>query len=272
MGIENISSIKDALFGKVGDFVSVLLSALFVFVVGLWLSKLLIKVIIKMIRKANVDEIVVGFVETVLDIIFKVLIVIMAVSKLGIDTTSLVAVLTTAGATIVLGLKDSASGIVSGMTILFSKPFSKGDVIEINGHIGKVLEIQLLYTILLTLDNRRIIVPNNELASSTIINYSFEEIRRIDLSIDVHYDTNIEQAKEVISQVISLHPLSLQEPKPFIRVEQYKDSSIAIGVKVWVKNDDFLDLKSDLLEEIKKKFDAVGIEMAYPQLDLHIKK
>lgn len=272
MGIEKINEIQDFLINKVGDLLMVLFSAFIVFVLGWWLSKILSNILIKMIRKANIDEIVIGFIKTVLDIVFKVLIIIMTVSKLGVDTTSLVAVLTTAGATIVLGLKDSASGVVSGITILFSKPFSKGDVIEVNGYTGKVLEIQLLYTILLTLDNKRVVVPNNELASSTIINYSFEDTRRVDLSIDVHYDSDVEKAKKVIECVVMNHPLSLKEPEPFIRVEQYKDSSIAIGVKVWAKNDDFLSLKSDLLEDIKKNFDKEGIEMAYPQLDLHIKQ
>lgn len=267
-----INKMIDFVYNKMGDFLTVLLSAAIVFVIGWWLSKILSRIIVKMIKKANVDEIVVDFIETVLNIVLKVLVVIMTVSKLGVDTTSLVAVLTTAGATIVLGLKDSASGVVSGITILFSKPFAKGDVIEVNGYIGKVLEIQLLYTILLTLDNKRVVVPNNELASSTIINYSFMDTRRIELSIDVHYDTDVEKAKRVISHVVESHPLTLKDPEPFVRVEEYRDSSIGIAVRVWVDNDNFANVKADILENIMKAFIKEGIEMPYPQVDVHVIK
>lgn len=267
-----INKMIDFVYNKMGDFLTVLLSAAIVFVIGWWLSKILSRIIVKMIKKANVDEIVVDFIETVLNIVLKVLVVIMTVSKLGVDTTSLVAVLTTAGATIVLGLKDSASGVVSGITILFSKPFAKGDVIEVNGYIGKVLEIQLLYTILLTLDNKRVVVPNNELASSTIINYSFMDTRRIELSIDVHYDTDVEKAKRVISHVVESHPLTLKDPEPFVRVEEYRDSSIGIAVRVWVDNDNFVNVKADILENIMKAFIKEGIEMPYPQVDVHVIK
>lgn len=267
-----INKMIDFVYNKMGDILTVLLSAAIVFVIGWWLSKILSRIIVKMIKKANVDEIVVDFIETVLNIVLKVLVVIMTVSKLGVDTTSLVAVLTTAGATIVLGLKDSASGVVSGITILFSKPFAKGDVIEVNGYIGKVLEIQLLYTILLTLDNKRVVVPNNELASSTIINYSFMDTRRIELSIDVHYDTDVEKAKRVISHVVESHPLTLKDPEPFVRVEEYRDSSIGIAVRVWVDNDNFVNVKADILENIMKAFIKEGIEMPYPQVDVHVIK
>lgn len=270
--VEDSNLFFDYIMNKFGKFGESFLNAALVFLFGWWACKLLRNIIIKMIKKTSLDEIVIGFVQTILDIALKVIVVIMTVSELGVDTTSLVAVLTTAGAAIVLGLKDSASGVVSGIIILFSKPFSKGDIIEINGYTGKVLEIQLLYTILLTLDNKRVVMPNNELASSTIINYSFENTRRVDLFIDVHYCTDIEKAKSLIKNVVESHPQSLKEPEPYVRVDQYKDSSISIAVRVWSNTDDYYDLKADLLEEIKRAFDKEGIEMAYPQLDVHIDK
>jgi len=134
------------------------------------------------------------------------------------------------------------------------------------------MEIQMLYSILLTLDNKRVVIPNNELANSVIINYSFEETRRVDLCIDVHYSTDIELAKKVIQEVIFNQPNALREPEPYVRVDQYKDSSIAIAVRVWGLTDDYYALKVDLLEKIKIAFDEKGIEMAYPQLDVHIEK
>ena len=149
-------------------------NAVIILIIGWWLSKLLVSIVVKMIKKSNVDDIVISFIRSILNIVLRVIVIIMCVGSLGVNTASLVAVLTTGGAAIVLGLKDSATGVVSGIIILFSKPFSKGDVIEVNGYTGKVMEIQMLYSILLTLDNKRVVIPNNELANSVIINYSFE--------------------------------------------------------------------------------------------------
>lgn len=257
---------------KLGIFGENFFNAVIILIIGWWVSKLLVSIVVKMIKKSNVDDIVISFIRSILNIVLKVIVIIMCVGSLGVNTASLVAVLTTGGAAIVLGLKDSATGVVSGIIILFSKPFSKGDVIEVNGYTGKVMEIQMLYSILLTLDNKRVVIPNNELANSVIINYSFEETRRVDLCIDVHYSTDIELAKKVIQEVIFNQPNALREPEPYVRVDQYKDSSIAIAVRVWGLTDDYYALKVDLLEKIKIAFDEKGIEMAYPQLDVHIEK
>ena len=257
---------------KLGIFGENFFNAVIILIIGWWLSKLLVSIVVKMIKKSNVDDIDISFIRSILNIVLKVIVIIMCVGSLGVNTASLVAVLTTGGAAIVLGLKDSATGVVSGIIILFSKPFSKGDVIEVNGYTGKVMEIQMLYSILLTLDNKRVVIPNNELANSVIINYSFEETRRVDLCIDVHYSTDIELAKKVIQEVIFNQPNALREPEPYVRVDQYKDSSIAIAVRVWGLTDDYYALKVDLLEKIKIAFDEKGIEMAYPQLDVHIEK
>jgi len=257
---------------KLGIFGENFFNAVIILIIGWWLSKLLVSIVVKMIKKSNVDDIVISFIRSILNIVLRVIVIIMCVGSLGVNTASLVAVLTTGGAAIVLGLKDSATGVVSGIIILFSKPFSKGDVIEVNGYTGKVMEIQMLYSILLTLDNKRVVIPNNELANSVIINYSFEETRRVDLCIDVHYSTDIELAKKVIQEVIFNQPNALREPEPYVRVDQYKDSSIAIAVRVWGLTDDYYALKVDLLEKIKIAFDEKGIEMAYPQLDVHIEK
>jgi small conductance mechanosensitive channel len=267
----NIIGLQQYWLNKLGSFGENLLNAGLLLIVGWWLSKLLTNIVVKMMKKSNIDGIIISFLKSMLEVALKVIVIIMVVGALGVNTTSLVAVLTTGGAAIVLGLKDSATGVVSGMTILFSKPFSKGDMIEVNGYTGKVMEIQMLYTILLTLDNKRVIIPNNELASSVIINYSFEETRRVDLTIDVHYSTDIEKAKQVIKEVVLNDSKALKDNEPYIRVSEYKDSSISIAVKVWCSTEDYYNLKADLLEEIKEAFDRNNIEMAYPQLDVHMK-
>ena len=255
---------KYSLFG------STLIDAILVLIAGLYAIKLFLRIFEKMLTKSNVDKIVINFLKPIIDIGLKVILFITFLALLGVPVTSFVAVLTTAGAAIVLGLQDSMKGIVSGMTILFAKPFVKGDLIEINGYIGRIEEIQMLYTIWKTPDNKMVVIPNNELASNTFVNYSHEAIRRVDMLIDIHYDSDIELAKQIILNVIKEHPLALLDPTPYIRVTQYKESAISLSIKVWTKNDDFDLLRDDLRENVKKKLDLNGIKMPYNQLEIHI--
>lgn len=249
-----------------------LIDALLVFVIGWYLAKLLLYIIIRMIKKSSVDPIVVSFIKSILDIIFKVLVIVTAIAQLGVNTTSLVTVLATGGAAIVLGLKDSMTGVVSGIIILFTKPFTKGDIIEVKNYIGKIERIELLYTFLLTFDNKLVVIPNNELASSTFVNYSHEDIRRVDMTLQVHYDSDVEKVKRIVMDVIERHELSLKEPEPYVRVSEYQDHAIAINLRVWTKTDDYYLLKDDLIELIKEEFDRNGVVIPYQQLDVHIMK
>lgn len=247
-----------------------LLDGVIAFVIGWYGAKLLLHIIIKMMKKSSVDPIVVSFVKSILDIVLKILVVITAIAQVGVDTSSFVTILATAGAAIVLGLKDSMTGVVSGMVILFAKPFVKGDIIEVNGHIGRIEEIQMLYTFLMTFDNKMVVIPNNELASSSFVNYSHEDMRRVDMLFDIHYESDVEKAKSIILEVISKHPHALKEPEPYARVSQYKDSSISIALRVWTKTENYYELKDDLMEQIKAEFDKNNICIPYQQIDIHV--
>ncbi len=246
-----------------------IIDAILVFILGWYGVKLLLHFLVKMMKKSQVDPIVINFVKSIVGIGLKIIVVITVIGQLGVPVTSFVAVLTTAGAAIVLGLQDSMKGVVSGIVILFAKPFVKGDIIEVNHYIGKIQEIQLLYTILMTFDNKMVVIPNNELASSTFVNYSHEDMRRVDMTLDVHYKSDIELAKKVIMQVLDQHPYALKEPLPYVRVSEYKESSIAISLRVWTKTDNYYDLKDDLTEQIKQAFDQNHIQIPYAQLDVH---
>ena len=241
------------------DRAQVILDAVLVFVVGWYLTKILLHIIVKMMEKSKIDSIVISFIKSGLNIAFKALVIITAIAQLGVDTSSFVTVLATVGAAIVLGLKDSMTGIVSGMIILFAKPFVKGDIVEVNGYIGKIEEIQLLYTYLMTFDNKMVVIPNNELASSTFVNYSHEDIRRVDLNFDIHYENDVEKAKALILEVVSAHKDALKEPMPYARVAQYGENAITIAMRVWTKTENYYSLKDDLLEQIKQSFDQNGI-------------
>ena len=252
------------------DRAQVILDAVLVFVVGWYLAKILLHIIVKMMEKSKIDSIVISFIKSGLNIAFKALVIITAIAQLGVDTSSFVTVLATVGAAIVLGLKDSMTGIVSGMIILFAKPFVKGDIVEVNGYIGKIEEIQLLYTYLMTFDNKMVVIPNNELASSTFVNYSHEDIRRVDLNFDIHYENDVEKAKALILEVVSAHKDALKEPMPYARIAQYGENAITIAMRVWTKTENYYSLKDDLLEQIKQSFDQNGIVIPYSQVDVHI--
>ena len=247
-----------------------LLDAVIAFVIGWYGAKILLYIVIKMLKKSTIDPIVISFIKSVLNVALKVLVIVTSIAQLGVNISSLVSVLATAGAAIVLGLKDSMSGVVSGIVILMTKPFVKGDIIEVNGYIGKIEEIQMLYTFLITFDNKMVVIPNNELSSSTFVNYSHEDIRRIDMTFDIHYDSDVEKAKAIILDVVEKHTLALKEPEAYARVSQYKDSAISIALRVWVKTEDFYVLKDDLMEEIKREFDNNNIAIPYQQIDIHV--
>lgn len=249
-----------------------LLDALLAFVIGWYGAKLLLYIVIRMMKKSSIEPIVLSFIKSILDISLKVLVIVTSISQLGVNTSSLVTVLATGGAAIVLGLKDSMSGIVSGMIILLAKPFVKGDIIEVNGYIGKIEEIQMLYTTLTTFDNKMVVIPNNELATSTFVNYSHEDIRRVDLFFDISYENDVDKAKEVMNNVIIKHEYTLQDPKPYVRVSQYKDSSISIGIRVWTKTEHYYELRDDLMEQVKSALDQNDIVIPYQQIDIHIKE
>lgn len=247
-----------------------ILDALIVFVIGWYGAKLLLKMIKKAMNRAEIDPIVTSFVSSIVNWGLRIIVVITVIGQLGVSTTSLVAVLTTAGAAIVLGLQDYMKGIVSGFVILLAKPFVKGDIIEINGYIGKIQEIQILYTFLTTFDNKMVVIPNNDLADTIFVNYSHEDVRRVDINMDIDYANDVEKAKRLILEVIQKHPLTLHTPAPYARVGEYKDSAISIALRVWTKTENYYDLKDDLLEQIKVVFDENNISIPYSQLDVHV--
>ena len=255
---------------KYSGFFVTCLESLFIFCVGWYLVKIFIHFLEKLMTKAQVDPIVINFINMMVKVGLRIIVVLTAVSQLGVPVTSFVAVLTTAGAAIVLGLQDSMKGVISGIVILFAKPFVKGDIIEVKQYIGKIQEIQLLYTILMTFDNKMVVIPNQELSSSTFVNYSHEDIRRVDLVFDVHYDSDIEKAKAIIKDVVENHALSLKEPLPYVRVSEYKESSISINIRVWTQTENYYELQDDLKENIKTALDQNGIQLPYRQLDIHI--
>ncbi len=263
--MQNFLKIVVNKYGALGEQV---FNALIILAVGWVLSNLISKLIVKFIEKSNKDEIVLEFFHTVLVVAFKIVVVLMALSQLGLNMTSLVAMFTAAAAAFALALKDSLSGIVDGIMILFAKPFSKGDLIEVNNVTGTIQEISLLYTYLLTLDNKKIVIPNSQLANTTIINYSSEDMRRVDLTFNVAYDSDVEKVKAVILEETLNHPMCIKDIDPFVRLTEYKDSAITFTLRAWTTNSDYETFKCDLLEILKDRFAKEHIHLPYPQMEV----
>ena len=245
------------------------LQALIIIVIGYIVYKIFDKLFTKFIEKSSQDEIVLNFFKTIIKTVF---IAIMALSQLGINTNSILAIFTAASAAFALAIKDSLASFFDGIIILLAKPFSKGDLIEVAGVTGRIQEISLLYTNLLTLDNKKIVIPNSQLAHSTLVNYSSEEMRRVDLNFDVVMDSDTELVKKVIMEEALSNPYCLHDIPPFVNMTEYKDSALSFTLRVWAATENYETLRCSLLENMNKRFNEEGIELAYTTYDIHLSK
>ncbi|MFW6390166.1 MAG: mechanosensitive ion channel family protein [Halanaerobiales bacterium] len=248
-----------------------LLGAILVFIFGKWVIKLILKYINRW-SKNNLDPTLHSFVKSIAKTILYILLFITAASTMGIQMTSFVAIFGAAGLAIGLALQGSLANFAGGVLILTFRPFNINDFIEVNGNKGKVKSIQILYTTLLTRDNKNIIIPNGTLANSDIINYSIEDTRRVDLQFGVGYDDNILQVKEILQDIVDNHELILKEPAPIIRVGEHADSSVNFNTMVWTESENYWTVYYDLMEEVKLNFDEEGINIPYPQMDVHLEQ
>lgn len=196
--------------------------------------------------------------------------IIIVADSQGLPITSLMGMLGIVGLALSLALQGILSNLAGGIMILFSKPFVVGDQIEAGGVSGIAYEIGLVYTKIKTFDNKIIFVPNGEISGEKIINYTTQDKRRVDLTFNASYDNDLEQVKGCIRAVIDAHPMALADPEPFVRVSAYLDSSIEYTVRVWCATDDYWDVQSDLLEQVKVAFDRAGVEMTYNHLNVHM--
>lgn len=241
------------------DYSPKLISALVILFVGLYAIRIINRLVKKIMVKRELDPTLSKFLADILIWVLRVLLFVTFISKLGIETSSFVAILGAAGLAVGLSLQGSLSNFAGGMLIILFKPFRVGDVIEAQGVIGTVSEIQIFVTKIISANNQTIFVPNGALSNGTITNYSVAGIRRIDLLFSISYETNIKQAKEIVMEVINSHPEILKTPAPIIIVKEMTDSGIHLAIRPWVKNEDFMMTSSDILEQCKTAFDAKGI-------------
>ena len=245
-----------------------LLLAIVLLFIGLFAIMLIRKFVARAFRIKKLDPTVSGFVLSLVGIGLRILLVIMVLGVLGVPTASLGFVIGAASLAIGFAMKNTLANFASGILILILKPFSLGDFIEARGFTGTVREIQMFNTVMSTTDNKRVIIPNSDLSSSSLINYSAESTRRIDVVFGIGYEDDIDHAFKVLDEIVSADERTHADPKPLIKVVNLGDNSVDINVRVWVDSSDFGLYKMDLLETVKKTFDAQGISFPFPQREV----
>ncbi|ACM93629.1 MscS Mechanosensitive ion channel [Nautilia profundicola AmH] len=247
-----------------------ILGALAIYIIGKWAAKLLTNLFRKMLERSNTDVTLVKFLGDLVYFGLIVLVVIAALGTLGVNTTSFAAIIGAAGLAVGLALQGNIANFGAGVVLLFLRPFKVGDFVEAGGAVGVVDAIGIFNTTFKTGDNRVIIVPNSNIIGGNITNYSREAIRRIDLVIGVGYEDDLKLVKSTLEEILNNHPKVLKDPAPAVALAELADSSVNFNVRPWVKSEDYWGVRSELLETIKTTFDEKGINIPYPQMDVHV--
>jgi small conductance mechanosensitive channel len=246
------------------------IAAIAIFIIGRWIAKAVRNGVRRMLTKADVDPIIVGFVGSMTYIALLAFVVIAALGQLGIQTTSFIAILGAAGLAVGLALQGSLANFAAGFLMIIFRPFKVGDFIEGAGVAGVVEAIDIFTTTLKTGDNKLIIIPNAKLSGDNITNYSAQETRRVDMTVGVSYDADLSVVRDVLNDIIGKEERVLTDPAPLVAVAELADNSVNFVVRVWTKTGDYWGVKFDMTETIKNRFDAEGIGIPYPQRDIHI--
>jgi len=247
------------------------IGAFIIWIIGSYIIKKINKLLVKTMNKVEYDESLEKFISNLIIGALKVLLVIVILGNLGVETTSFAAVLAAAGLAVGLALQGSLSNFAGGVLLLIFKPFKTGDFIEAQGEMGVVKEIGIFTTKINTTDNKEVIIPNGILSNGNITNYSTEENRRIDITMGVSYDADIKQTKDLLMKVLTDNPKVLKDPAPTIFLSELADSSVNFTVRPWAVSDDYWDVYFEVMEACKIELDKAGIEIPYPQMDIHKK-
>ncbi len=268
--MQDIDNFIEVLLELITRFGLNIIAAIAIFFIGQWAAKIMSRLVRRLVSKANVDPTLGSFIVTLTYYVVVIFAVIAALNRLGIQTASLIAVLGAAGLAVGLALQGSLSNFAAGVLIITFRPFNIGDLIEAAGVLGNVKDIQLFTTTLTTPDNKLVIVPNSSLTSGNIINYTVTGKLRVDAVIGVSYDSDIDQVKQVISEVLNKDPFVLKDPEPTVAVLELADSSVNFAVRPWAKPEDYWTVYFNTYENIKKRLDAEGITIPFPQRDVHM--
>jgi len=244
--------------------------AILTLIIGLMVIKWITGRLTKVIEKTSLDTSLKPFIVSLTNVSLKVLLVISIIGILGINTTSFVAVIAAAGFAIGLAFQGSLSNFAGGVLLLTLRPFKVGDYIEANGFNGTVQVIQILYTELVTVDNKVIYIPNGSLSNASILNYSAKDTRRVDFNFRVGYEADSDKVTSVLKEIVGNHSQVLKDPEPFVRMSEHGDSCVVFTVRVWVNAEDYWTVYFDTIETVKKRFDEENISIPYPQMAVHL--
>lgn len=259
LNTQNVTTYAETFIKVLIDYSPKLISAFLILFVGIYVIGLISRLLRKIMVKRELDPTLTNFLSDILLWVLRVLLFVTFISKLGIETSSFVAILGAMGLAVGLSLQGSLSNFAGGMLIIVFKPFKAGDVIEAQGSIGTVNEIQIFVTKLINANNQTIFIPNGSLSNGVITNYSMQGFRKADLTISISYDTDIKKAKDIITEVLKNNPKVLKTPAAEVSVKNLTDSSIQLAVRPWANNEDFWGVYADTLEGCKVAFDSAGI-------------
>lgn len=268
----NLQSLMDQMTEMVVAYGPKLVGAIIVYLIGSAVIKWIIRKYVKYMDKSKLDASLKPFLASMVGILLKTLLIISVLGMLGVQMTSFIAILGAAGLAVGMALSGTLQNFAGGVIILLFKPFKVGDYIEAQGHSGFVKEIQIFTTILLELDNKTVIIPNGPLSTGSMINYSTEPLRRVDFSFGIAYGDSVQKAREILTEVISKDQRILKDPAHFIGLGELADSSVNLTTRVWVKGEDYWDVFFDMNESVYEAFNAGGISIPFPQMDVHLQK
>lgn len=246
-------------------------SAVLILVIGVLSIRIIMKLLRKTLEKSKLEKAAHSLITSLASAAMYILLFLIAASTLGIDVTSIVALASVLTLALSLALQNMVSNIIGGFTILYTHPFRSGDYVEIAGQSGTVQEINMTYTMLAAPDNKLVSIPNSAVVAAQIVNYSTAELRRVDIAVTASYDAPVEKVEQALAEAVRVEG-ALTDPAPFVAVSQYGDSAIGYTVRVWAKNADYWDVHFAVTRNIKAVFDARGIEMTYPHLNVHLDK
>jgi small conductance mechanosensitive channel len=245
------------------------IAAIAIFIIGRWVAKGLRNLLRRIMKRNQVDETLISFVCNLAYVLLLAFVIVAAINKLGIQTTSFIAIIGAAGLAIGLALQGSLANFAAGVLMIVFRPIKVGDFIEGGGTTGTVEEIQIFSTQLKSGDNKTIIVPNSKMLGGNIVNYSTKETRRVDMTFGIGYEDDIDKSRSVIQGIINKDERVLKDPAPLVVVSELADSSVNFTVRVWTKSADYWGVFFDTTEAVKKQFDAEEISIPFPQQDVH---
>jgi len=268
----NINSILDQISNIVYTYGPKLLGGILVWIIGSFIIKMFMKSFSKMMDKRKTDSSLKPFLMSLLRILLKTMLAISVLGMLGVQMTSFIAVLGAAGLAVGMALSGTLQNFAGGVIILLFKPFKIGDYIDAQGHAGIVKEIQIFNTILLELDNKTVIIPNGPLSTGSMVNYSTEPMRRVDFSFGIAYGDSVDKARKILFNLFKEEKRILTDPSYFVGLSEMADSSVNLTARAWVKGEDYWDVFFDINEKTYNAFNAEGISIPFPQMDVHLQK